>query len=118
MAKTAKPAAKTKKGPKEAPVDSGLVQSFSQLLHNPEQVFQLFDMFPFPIEVFAADGTTVFLNRALLKTTGASDADVGVYSILNDPVMERMGMKDGIRRTFFHGEPYSCYDIDIPVQDL
>ena len=40
---------------------------FQQLLHNPEQVFQLIDMFPFPVEVFAPDGILVFSNRAFFK---------------------------------------------------
>ena len=115
----ARPARKAR-GKSETAVPAGVSAGFGALLANPALMFQAYDLLPIPIEVFAADGTTAFLNRAFLEMNNVTDESlgVGVYNVLNDPMMERMGLKDGIRRAFFHGESYAWYDIEIPIQDM
>ena len=121
MAKTLK-----KSKPQPAPYlggnEAGFQQSFQMLLENPELVFQIFDLFPVPVNVFAADGTTLFSNRAFLELNNIPDASlvVGKYNLLNDPVCnDRMGWREGILKAF-HGEPMVAYgvDADLLVQDI
>jgi len=40
---------------------SKLSESFQTLLMNPESMFQIFDLFPIPIEIFARDGLKTIL---------------------------------------------------------
>ena len=92
---------------------------FQQLLHNPDLVFQAFDLFPFPVEVFAADGTSVFVNRTGNEMFGVPDASfiVGKYNVLKDPVMEQMGMKETLQKAF-RGELAVSHDVNLPIQNL
>ena len=83
-------------------------------------MFQAFDMFPIPMEVFTPDGTSVFVNRAILKSHAIPDASliIGKYNILNDPVVnDQMGLREKIKRAF-QGEATFEYDIDMPIQNL
>ena len=96
-----------------------LAESFKGLLHNPVLVFQFIDQFPIPIEVFNADGIMVFLNRAMLKLNNVPDEhrNLDSYNVLRDPVMEQMGLSDGIQRAF-RGEYVAIHDVNPPIQDL
>ena len=111
-----------RKQPRNAgsPINSAFVQFLQMLPDNKEFVFQFLDMFPISIEVFAPDGTSVFLNRAFMELNGIKDASlaVGEYNVLKDPVLnEHMGLRDGIQRAF-HGEAIVVYDVDAPTQDM
>jgi len=104
--------------------DANPVNVFAQFLQalpdNKEFLFQAFDMFPFPMEVFAPDGTSVFINKAVIKLENITDPYqvVGKYNLLTDPVCnDELGMRDGIQRAF-RGETYVCYDISTPIWDL
>ena len=102
-------------------MNDGIAKSFQKLLQNPDLALQFIDLFPFPVEVFAPDGTSVFINRAIMKQHGIADADliVGKYNLLNDPVCnDQMGLREGIQRAFLRGEEAVWYDIEMPVQDL
>ena len=93
---------------------------FQDMLSNKELMFQIFDMFPLPIEVFAPDGTTVYINRASMELNGVLDASLveGKYNLLNDPVCnDQLGYRDVIQRVF-QGEAAIIYDFPAPIQDL
>ena len=100
--------------PEELPVPS-----FRTLLENKDLAFQAFEKFPIPVEVFAPDGTSIFLNQAFKEVNHIIDEKyvINKYNTLNDPVMEQMGLSDGIQRAFW-GENVIIHDVDIPVQDL
>jgi len=79
-----------------------------------------FDLFPFPVGVFAADGSMMFANRTLLELHGMADTglNVGKYNLLTDPVCnDRMGLRDTIKRVF-SGEAVTIQDFRPPVQVL
>jgi len=102
------------------PVNDDIIKSFQMLLHNPELMFQFLDLFPVPVEIFTPDGTSVFVNRAILKLHNIPDASliIGKYNLLKDPVCNKqMGLKKSIQRAF-RGEATIDYDIDMPVQNL
>jgi len=81
---------------------SGLSRSFQALLGNPEQMFQIFDIFPMPIEIFDPDGTSVYINRAMMDVSGISDAGVIVekYNLLKDPVCNEIFGSELLQRGF------------------
>ena len=95
------------------------IQFLQMIPDSKEFVFQFLDMFPIPVEVFAPDGLSIFCNRAFLKVNNIPDAALvdGKYNLLNDPVMDQMGMKDCVQRAF-RGEVIAVYDVDAPVQDM
>jgi len=102
------------------PMNDTFVNSLQTLLHNPELMFQAFDLFPMPVEIFAPDGIMIFINRAFLVMNNIPDPNlvVGKYNLLSDPVCnDQLGMREGIQKAF-HGEAVVCYDVDAPIQDV
>ena len=89
------------------------------LINNKEFMFQVLDLFPIPIEIFDANGTTVYFNKAGMDWTGIKDMDllIGKYNVLHDPVMEKMGLMPGIQRAF-RGETVVTYDVVPPIEDV
>jgi len=81
-----------------------ITDSFQAFIESKELVFQMFDMFPMPVEVFTPDGLSVFVNRALLELNGIPDAGliVGKYNLLNDPMLK--GQYGEIFERAFRGE--------------
>jgi len=102
------------------PVNDIFAQFLQMIPDNKEFLFQAFDMFPFPMEVFAPDGMSVFLNKAAIKLDHITDPYqvIGKYNLLTDPVCnDEMGLRDGIQRAF-RGESHVWYDIITPIWDL
>ena len=95
---------------------------FLQMLPGKKEfTFRFLDLFPYMVEIFAPDGTAIFVNQASLTINKITDANllIGRYNIINDPVCnDQMGLREGIQRAFFHGESYSWFDVAAPVQDL
>jgi AraC-like DNA-binding protein len=99
---------------------SNLSDSFLSLINKPELSFQFYDMFPFPVEIFDADGTTAFLNRAFVDWNGMTDANliVGIYNLINDPVCnDELNGREYIQRAF-RGEFVFWPDFPVPIKDL
>jgi AraC-like DNA-binding protein len=98
---------------------SGLSESFKALIVNPELVFQVYDLFPIPIEIFAADGTAIFANRALLELNNIKNADllVGKYNYKTDPVCRELMGNDFVD-SVFRGEAVSFPNFPAPIQDV
>ena len=96
------------------------VKYFQMGVKKEEPVFQVLNMLPIPIEVFAPDGTSVFSNRALIEFNGAKDSSgiTGKYNLLEDPVCnDDLGMREGIQKAF-HGEHFVFQNYPVPIQDL
>jgi len=90
------------------------------LLENKELMFQVLDLCPIPIEIYAPDGTVIFCNHSHLQFNNVTDVNLvlGKYNVLKDPVCnDQMGMRNDIQRVFC-GEPFVRYDVILPVQDL
>lgn len=45
---------------------NGLIGSFHMLHDNEELLAKVIDFFPYPLQVYAPDGTSVLVNKALL----------------------------------------------------
>ena len=116
MKKKAKPSPK----PRYTAASNAVVKAFEKSFCGKDIFFQFLDMFPIPIEIFAPDGTAVFLNKALMKTNNIQDSSlvVGKYNLLQDPVCnDQMGFRDRIQKVF-RGEAFSAFDVSAPIDDL
>jgi len=105
---------------KKVAASEGAIQSFKKLLNDKELSFQAFEMFPIPIEIFASDGTAIFINKALQELHGFSDKDkiVGKYNVLKDNVCnDLLGFRKTIKKAF-SGEAVFVPNFKPPVQDL
>jgi len=97
-----------------------LIKYFKMVDDENGFLFQIMNTLPYPIEVFAPDGTTVFANRAGLDMINCKDASllVGVYNVLNDPeCMDKLGYRDEFERAF-KGEVVVVKDFPAPIEDL
>ena len=103
---------------------TGAIDSFIQYFQGADKAgeswFQILDMFPIPTEIFAPDGTTVFLNRAGMEMINCKDKSliIGKYNLLQDPVcMDKLGYREEFRRAF-RGETIISKNFPAPIQDL
>ncbi|MDF2948426.1 MAG: transcriptional regulator, AraC family [Sedimentibacter sp.] len=99
---------------------NSMAESFQSAFGNEELLFQIVDLFPIPIEIFAPDGTTMFANRAALEIWNISKAEqiVGHYNLLKDPVVnDELGMREYVRRAFL-GETISVSDVKVTLEDM
>ena len=99
---------------------SSIINYIQTVSDNKDFFFRVIDLLPIPIEIFAADGTAVFLNRAFLEFNNMNDANltVGKYNLLNDEVCnDQLGMREGIQKAF-RGEPHIFQNYPVPIQDV
>ena len=97
-----------------------MANSSHALLHNRSFLYQVMELFPIPIEIFAPDGTTVFVNQVFLEEYNISGPDqiVGRYNLLKDPVVnDELGLREYVRRAF-EGETLSASDVRVPFDDM
>lgn len=80
---------------------------------------KIVESFPIPIQVLLPDGTAVFSNEAFIKVFRIPDKDMinGKYNILQDPDIEKWGIKEYLLKAF-QGEIVQINDIKVPAQDL
>jgi len=115
----AKALAKTKAAAVNPDCDS-IIKYFDLFNENEEPLFQVLDMFPIPIEIFAADGTMVYTNQAGLDMLNCKEKSllIGKYNALHDTVsIDELGYREGFERAFSH-EKVIMKDFPAPIQDL
>ena len=97
-----------------------LVRAFQASTANEALLFELVDFFPFPIEIFSPDGTTVFVNRAACDTWNVDGQGeiIGRYNILHDPVVnDVLGMRREVEQAFA-GETVALSDRIVALEDI
>lgn len=97
-----------------------LVRAFQASIANEELLFQLVDFFPFPIEIFAPDGMTVFVNQAACDTWNVDGPGeiIGRYNIRQDPVVnDALGMRREVEQAFA-GETVALSDRIVALEDI
>jgi len=96
------------------------IEEFKKAFGSREVFFQFLDMFPYMVEIFAIDGTSVFINRAGCEEGNVADPDevTGNYNILNDPVvMDVLGLREIVLKAF-NGETVIVNEVRVPFEDL
>lgn len=92
-------------------------ESFQSAFSNEALLFQIVNLFPMQIEIFAPDGTSIFLNRAFLEVFNISVPGqiIGRLNILQDPYAnDELGLREYLKRVF-EGETLSVSDIKVPL---
>ncbi len=74
---------------------------------------------PYPIHVYASDGTSVLVNEAMLIEYHSSDPGVvvGKYNVLGDPAVIATGRLHEVKRAF-EGDTVYFRDIRVPLEEI
>ncbi len=82
-------------------------------------LFQVMELFPIPIEIFAPDGTSVFVNQAFLGCFGLAESEiVGKLNLLQDPYLNgKLGLSAYLQRVLA-GEVLTLHDIRVPFEEF
>lgn len=96
-------------------------ESLHALSRNEEMLASVVEFFPFPIQVYAPDGTLLLTNKAGLSVLHIPDKDdiVEKFNVLTDPVINNWG--EGVREQIarsFQGETIEFHNLKVPVQGI
>lgn len=84
-----------------------------------QDLLSVLECFPVPLEVFSADGISLFVNQAFVETLHI-DAEqlVGKFNILEDPYLNGiLGLEEDLRRVFA-GKAFSFRDLKVPFEEI
>ena len=95
------------------------IDSFQSFLKKDELFSNVIKFLPYSVEVYAPDGTTVFVNKAMLSEYHVMDSDmiVGKYNIFKDPYIIGSGRIEELKRAF-RGETIFFQDIKVPLEEI
>lgn len=84
-----------------------------------QDYFELIEELPHPVQVYDAQGTSVYVNKALLENYHISDKNliIGIYNVFKDPMVVKFGLINGIKKAF-DGERVAFKDIKFPIEDI
>lgn len=102
------------------PTPAVLIEYFQILQEREDPVLQAWDIFNDPIEVFAPDGTLIFLNREMISLHKITDTSllIGKYNVLQDKkCMDEMGYREKIEEAF-SGLKVFIDDFPAPINDV
>jgi AraC-like DNA-binding protein len=93
--------------------------SFQNVPENEELFFKIIEFFPYPIQVYSPDGTSVMVNSALLDEFEVPDREmvIGRYNILKDPDISRAGLFEAVQQAF-SGEVVYVKDAEVPLKTI
>ena len=96
-----------------------ILSSFQSLCRKEELLVKIIEHFPYPIQIYAPDGKSVLVNKALLEEYSVSSLDmvVGKYNIFKDPDIIATGQMDKIKLAF-QGETVFFQDVKVPLESI
>src|SRR5690554_4986185 len=79
--------------------------------------YNIIDFIPYPIEVYAQDGTIVMVNRAMLREFDLSGNDIvmGKYNIFKDPEIGKPDLT-ALVKEIFDSKARTMADIKVSVK--
>ena len=98
---------------------NNIIESFQSFFGKEELLAKVIEFFPYPIQVYAPDGTSVLVNKAMLAEFHAVSPDmiVGKYNIFKDPYIIASGQLNAVKRAF-QGETVFFQDVRVPLEDI
>lgn len=94
--------------------------SLYPICKSEEQLFQIAELFPIPIQIFRANGDIIFINDAVLRMWNIKDTSliIGKYNLIRDPFANgQPELREGIRKVFA-GEVVLISDVRIPLENF
>jgi len=93
--------------------------SFKNAFSHGDLFYNIIDNFPYPIEVYARDGTTFMVNCAMLREYNIPSKNmiIGKYNIFKDPEVEKSCL-GALVRDIFDGKTRTLTDIKMPVKSM
>jgi AraC family transcriptional regulator len=94
-------------------------ESFQSIFGKEELLAKVIEFFPYPIQVYAPDGTSVLVNKAILDEYHVSSPEtiVGKYNIFKDPYIVASGQFHVLKRAF-QGETVFFPDVRVPLEEI
>ena len=98
---------------------NNIIESVQAILRNEEMLARVIDCFPYPIQVYDPNGTSVLVNKAMLAEYNGVTPDmvVGKYNIFDDPYIIASGQIPALKRAF-KGETVQFLDVKVPLEDI
>ncbi len=98
---------------------NSITESFQSVFGVKELLAKVIECFPYPIEIYAPDGTSVMVNKALLDEYNVADPNmiVGKYNVFKDPDIIASGYIDVLKRAF-GGETVFFGDVRVPLEGI
>ena len=98
---------------------NNIIESVQAILRNEEMLARVIDCFPYPIQVYDPNGTSVLVNKAMLTEYNGvtSDMVVGKYNIFDDPYIIALGQIPALKRAL-KGETVQFLDVKVPLEDI
>jgi len=96
-----------------------IIESFQSLFGKEELLAKVIECFPYPIQIYAPDGTSVLVNKAMLAEYHAISPDmvVGKYNVFKDPDVIATGQLHALKRAF-SGETVFFPDVRVPLEGI
>jgi AraC family transcriptional regulator len=96
-----------------------IIESFQSLFGKEELLAKVIECFPYPIQIYSPDGTSVMLNKAMLAEYHAISPGmvVGKYNIFKDPYIVASGQLHAVKRAF-GGETVFFTDVRVPLEEI
>lgn len=96
-----------------------IMESIQSTFAKEELLAKVIDCFPYPIQIYALDGTSMLLNKAMLAEYHAVNADmvVGKYNIFKDPDIIATGQIHKVKRAFC-GETIFFSNVKVPLDGI
>ena len=93
-------------------IQNNIMESFQTLFEKEELLAKVIECFPYPIQIYAPDGTSVLVNKAMLAEyhTISPVMVVGKYNIFKDPDIIATGQLHMVKRAF-QGETVFSSDV-------
>lgn len=100
-------------------VNSEAIRQLLRSAGNESLFCNIFDSFPYPLQIYRPDGLLIAINPAFLRELGIPDAGMIVekYNILQDTTLVRLGVLGKIRAAF-EGRHESVTGFPAPVHRL
>lgn len=99
--------------------DNMFIESFSEVFENERLFAKIIELFPYPIQVFSLEGTSLMINKAMAREFQIVNPEmhVGRYNVFCDPINIRSGLADHVRRVL-KGETVYSKDVIAPYKDI
>jgi len=88
-----------------------VVRSLQAVFGDKELLEMIVGLFPYPIQVFSPDGTSIMINKAAIEQLGINPQyHLGKYNVFQDPIVLSWGINESIKQVL-EGETVYFHDL-------